>query len=96
MVYALNDETKRKDLWMDLNRVSLLMIDEPWVVVGDFNVIRNMRETSDSYDGMPSTRAVQDFRDCLDDIGLVDWRPDGTLFTWSNKRRANFLAKKLD
>lgn len=96
VIYASNDEMQRRDLWKELNDAYTCMTSEPWIVLGDFNVIEHMHERSDHFDEMPIHSSTKNFQDCLYSIGLTDLHSQGAFYTWTNKRTDGFLAKKLD
>lgn len=52
IVYASNDHLVRRALWTDLVKVSSHASSVPWLVLGDFNVILNMKEHSDYFLGI--------------------------------------------
>lgn len=68
----------------------------PWLILGDFNVVYQMSECSDYYQGMPIPPKVLEFQNCIRKVGMVDIPSFGPLYTWSNRRNEGFLAKKLD
>lgn len=67
-----------------------------WLTLGDFNVVYQMSECSNYFLGMPIPNKVQEFQNCIREVGLVDIPCSGPLFTWSNRGDDGFLAKKLD
>lgn len=97
VVYASNDPTDRKLLWAEVVALATtLELDmKPWLILGDFNQIRDPSEHS-----LPSTlnmdKRIRDFNDCLSEAKLDDLNYRGTTFTWWNKRKSSPLAKKLD
>ncbi len=82
-VYASTDYRSRRVLWGELT--GLLTQGVPTVVVGDFNCIlspnekRGGRAYSDSVDR-------REFREFVDDAGLVDLGFSGPRFTWCNNQ----------
>lgn len=48
----------------------LSMCNVPWVIVGDFNVIYNMMERSDYFDGIGMQVAFKEFKECLEVVGF--------------------------
>lgn len=95
-IYASNDEVDRRSLWAELHVLNRSMPPSPWLVVGDFNIVLHMTDCSEYYDGMPVPNKVQEFQNCVGNIGLVDVSRSGPPFSWSNKRVDGFLAKQLD
>ncbi|XP_010507487.1 PREDICTED: uncharacterized protein LOC104784120 [Camelina sativa] len=97
IIYASNDEGQRKELWAELVSItnSQLMLNKPWIVLGDFNQTLNPDEHSSpaTLNVDPKTR---DFRDCLLEADLSDMTFKGSTFTWWNKSKTRLIAKKLD
>ncbi|KAK4833981.1 hypothetical protein QYF36_014386 [Acer negundo] len=75
----------RRGLWRDLEEVQV--VEQPWVVVGDFNIIRN---DSERIGGNPRPLAsMADFNDSLDRCGLLDLSSGGNHMSWCNGHEAN-------
>ena len=67
VVYGFNTIEQRKSLWQEMNTISK-GISQPWLIVGDFNVILY---TKDRLDGVPVTNnEIKDFGDCVRDMGV--------------------------
>ncbi|XP_075479019.1 uncharacterized protein LOC142519889 [Primulina tabacum] len=74
-------------------RDSLLQVKPdqgPWLVGGDFNVVRNASECLGSSDGR--LLPMEEFNHFILDSGLVDAGFEGSSFTWTNKT----IWKRLD
>ncbi|KAL2497861.1 Uncharacterized protein Adt_23411 [Abeliophyllum distichum] len=67
-VYAFCSPTGRRDLWMGLHQISLV-VDGPWMVGGDFNVIAHNGERIGHN---TRDRGTSDFVDMMMDCGLTD------------------------
>lgn len=68
-VYAKCTSRERKDLWCNLEDISLA-IDGPWCIGGDFNVIL---EPDEKLGGMPHRMYKSlDFQMCMDNCGVTD------------------------
>ncbi|GKB50778.1 putative RNA-directed DNA polymerase, eukaryota, reverse transcriptase zinc-binding domain protein [Tanacetum coccineum] len=94
-VYAHVRASGRKVLWKELMCHSLVVKDEPWLLMGDFNVILDpsKRSGGSSY----FTSSMEDFRDCFGEIGVEDVGMSGLKFTWNKSLgRTDGLLKKLD
>lgn len=96
VVYASNDMIQRRKLWKALSETTEVISDEPWLVLGDCNVIRDVRKSSDFLrvwqllEQCKTSEIIYMMFFCLIcKLGVL-------IFTWTNKRSANFLAKKLD
>lgn len=95
VIYASNNEIKRRLLWRELTQLKSSMPAEPWIASGDFNVVHKIMERSDYYPGMPLVNKIQDFQKCIVETDVVDISCEGLIFTWSNKRKEGYIAKKL-
>ncbi|KAL2491746.1 Uncharacterized protein Adt_27374 [Abeliophyllum distichum] len=78
----------RRDLWMGLHQISLV-VDGPWMVGGDFNVIAHNGERTGHN---TRDRGTSDFADMMMDCGLTDAGYSGSQYTWTNGR----VWKRLD
>ena len=96
-VYASNDPDERAVLWSEITSLasSQGLDSKLWLILGDFNQIRDPSEHS-----LPPTlnsdKRIRDFNQCLLDANLDDLNFRGTTFTWWNKRKLSPVAKKLD
>nr|GFB38898.1 hypothetical protein [Tanacetum cinerariifolium] len=79
----------RKDLWKELGCHNLVVKDEPWLLMGDFNVILDPSESSARSSCF--TLGMVDFRDCLGVIGVEDLVMSGLSFSL-----VNFIADKKE
>ncbi|GAV61081.1 Exo_endo_phos domain-containing protein [Cephalotus follicularis] len=88
------DRNARLTLWDDLVHCAYRFKDEPWVVLGDFNVTRYGSEHSTS---CRVTKAMQEFNNAIMKAELEDLRGAGFHFTWNNMRvGSSAISKKLD
>ena len=95
-VYGSNEGTNRRNLWSHLSTVNGSINQEPWLIVGDFNIIVHPSETS-SYNGVQGlTSKAKEFSECIQQNAIFDHAYTGPLFTWSNRQEEGFVAKKLD
>lgn len=72
------------------------MMEVPWLLLGDFNVILHVEERLDFNVGNILLSEENFFVSCIQDLGVMDCSFIGPTFTWSNKQAENFLAKKLE
>ncbi|KAG2704764.1 hypothetical protein I3760_05G020100 [Carya illinoinensis] len=79
-VYVKCNEVDRKDLWDHLNGISGVGV--PWMVLGDFNIIR----VDDEHIGgrLRPLCAMAEFHDCINTCGLIDLRLHGRQMSWCN------------
>ncbi|XP_070024616.1 uncharacterized protein [Nicotiana sylvestris] len=82
-IYAKCTTMERKDLWSSIVDINLL-IDGPWCIGGDFNVIMDPEE---KLGGKPH-RAYKffDFITTMEACGFSDISFTGPRFTWCNNR----------
>ncbi|KAL2471459.1 Uncharacterized protein Adt_39595 [Abeliophyllum distichum] len=79
-VYASCSPARRRDLWMGLHQISLV-VDGPWMVGGDFNVIAHNGERTGHN---TRDRGTSDFADMMMDCGLTDADHSPLLIQWSS------------
>jgi len=65
-------------------------ISGPWVVVGDFNLLRSSSEQSN---GNLDAREANMFNSWIEDVGLVEIPLLDRRFTWTNNQPIPILAK---
>lgn len=92
--YGFNDPGGRSQLWRELIMISA-NISSPWVVLSDFNAIRNPDERRGKVD--PSLLDIESFNDCIDDDNLYEADYKGVWFTWDNHQLgSNLVLSKID
>ncbi|XP_074374175.1 uncharacterized protein LOC141714560 [Apium graveolens] len=91
-VYAFNDAVDRVPLWNYC--LSLSTTTAPWYLLGDFNCVTSLGEVSGGREHW--TPEMQSFTDCLANCGLDTVRTVGNIHTWTNKRLASPIFKRLD
>ncbi|XP_057478776.1 uncharacterized protein LOC130766093 [Actinidia eriantha] len=80
-VYAFNTIVGRRSLWTNLDRFNE-MLNDPWLVLGDFNNVLNIDERSN---GHPATQyEIKNFQQCCNNLGLIDTVYSGAHLTWTN------------
>ncbi|GJW41582.1 ribonuclease H-like domain-containing protein [Tanacetum coccineum] len=86
----------RLKLWANLVDHKLVAGIDPWVLLGEFNVILRINENSNGLavrdDGM------QEFRSCVDSLEIEDTSMNRFFYTWIQKRKCPEygILKKLD
>jgi endonuclease/exonuclease/phosphatase family metal-dependent hydrolase len=55
----------------------------PWILLGDFNIIRDVNDTTSAN---PNLHSIIDFNLLITDLQLQDLPLNGRIYTWSNKR----------
>ncbi|XP_050222822.1 uncharacterized protein LOC126672915 [Mercurialis annua] len=81
-VYGSTCYRRRLDLWSSLSS-SRNSYSGSWVIIGDFNAVRNPSEKTGR---PPLERSMADFRDFIDNFDLANVSLQGALYTWSNGR----------
>lgn len=93
MVYGLNQALSRRNLWADMRYLGTIIGDNPWIQLGDFNVVRRPNERLTGFD----QAATYDFNDCLESLNMEDMPSRGFWFTLSNRRGGMGVNKsKID
>ncbi|XP_039033520.1 uncharacterized protein LOC120169447 [Hibiscus syriacus] len=96
-IYGSNDGTARRQLWQTLREVDLTVNKSPWVLGGDFNIIMHSHESTDhEVLGHYLTSDMKDFQDLAHELELHGHHYFGPSYTWTNKQKDFFLARKLD
>ncbi|XP_074314936.1 uncharacterized protein LOC141651109 [Silene latifolia] len=80
-VYGCNHPLDRHRLWSSLAAVNT---SEPWLVLGDFNVVRSPSEKLSNTP--PVLQDMLDFNDCLASCHLDDLTCTGVDMSWTNKQ----------
>lgn len=88
--YGSNDPAEMEKLWSSLTVISA-SCNIPWIVLGDFNVIRWVHEKQGGAN--PDLNSLQSFNSCIDVCGLMDLPMVGLNFTWSN---SSFGDKRVE
>ena len=89
IVYGSNCGIKRSLLWKEIFDLKGQAVAKPWLIVGDFNVVKEK-----SMDGKVFEN---EFSRWILEIKMLDHPYVGSLLTWSNKREGDgFLTRKLD
>ncbi|GKB40142.1 RNA-directed DNA polymerase, eukaryota, reverse transcriptase zinc-binding domain protein [Tanacetum coccineum] len=90
-----NDPKERRILWANLETHKNMVCDMSWVMLGDFNVALNLEDSFASSSGLNA--AMCDFKDCIQNIEVIDINSSGLHFTWNQKPRSGGgILKKLD
>lgn len=90
VVYASTSCTRRQELWEDLSRLAS-QLNEPWVVLGDFNCIGADHERKGGSTNF-SHRGMLQFRNMLQSCNVMDAGFQGSPFTWKHGN----LFQRLD
>jgi hypothetical protein len=81
-IYGLSTVNLRNNFWNELSNIRTLS-NVAWLIGGNFNVIRYRSERK----GMIFNHSVSiKFNNFINNNQLIDSRPQGRRFTWSNMR----------
>ncbi|KAL0295481.1 UNVERIFIED_CONTAM: LINE-1 reverse transcriptase [Sesamum radiatum] len=95
VLYGDYDLIPRRDLWGVLRTLSAGILEEPWLVLGDFNAVIDDSEVCGR--AADTSASMAEFRSCIFDTGLVQLPSTGCPFTWHNcSEGARSLWKRLD
>ncbi|GJV29200.1 RNA-directed DNA polymerase, eukaryota, reverse transcriptase zinc-binding domain protein [Tanacetum coccineum] len=94
-IYAGNHLSVRCLLWIELDVHKQVVRNSPWVLLRDFNVALNMEDVSSGSSSMNA--AMNDFKDCVANIEVLDVNCSGLHYTWNQKPKGSHgILKKLD
>ena len=74
----------RDILWDWLIRMSSVLSDSAWLVIGDLNQVVSLQ---DKKSNSGSSSGIQQFRNCIDNSALIEVIQQGQPFTWTNNRK---------
>ncbi|GKA57418.1 hypothetical protein Tco_0756606 [Tanacetum coccineum] len=93
-VYAHNKYTHRRALWKSLCVHKLYVRNRPWCILGDFNAALFLEDSSA---GLSIDISMREFKECVQEIEVVDVQSLGLQFTWNQKPKGkDGLLKKID
>lgn len=81
IIYGHNCVVARRQSWSDMNLVGGVVGNDPWLQMGDFNVVQKTNERLEGFDRAVST----EFNDCLASLEMDDTLAKGFWHTWTNK-----------
>ncbi|GKE06300.1 RNA-directed DNA polymerase, eukaryota, reverse transcriptase zinc-binding domain protein [Tanacetum coccineum] len=96
VIYGEITPKSRSRLWRNLRNHVSIAGSEPWILLGDFNVILKSNENSNGLN--VRSEGTQDFRECVDYLGVADINMNGLFYTCIQKMKNPELGvlKKLD
>ena len=80
-IYGCNLVKERLVLWSNLVDHKSSVGDQPWVLLGEFNTTLYHNENSNCFN-VKSGIGIQEFKDCIDYLGMDDVNMSGLFFTW--------------
>ncbi|GKA53828.1 hypothetical protein Tco_0747143 [Tanacetum coccineum] len=94
-VYAHNKYTQRRTLWSNLCMHKQYIHNRPWCILGDFNAALNIEDSTAGSSWVDIS--MHEFKDCVEEIEVIDVARSGLRFTWNQKPRgADGILKKID
>jgi endonuclease/exonuclease/phosphatase family metal-dependent hydrolase len=89
-VYGPTNHADKDEFMQELRNVRSV-IQGPWMLCGDFNMIY---QTYDKSNGRLHRSLMRRFRQMLDDLQLDELHLSGRLFTWSNHRDSPTMERR--
>ncbi|KAK5833747.1 hypothetical protein PVK06_017601 [Gossypium arboreum] len=89
--YGQADPNVKNHSWDTIKRISR-MVKEDWIVGGDFNAI--MDDAEKMRTRRKPRMQIDEFREVLEELPLVDIKTTRGWFAWINNRDGNKLVKK--
>ncbi|XP_022024439.1 uncharacterized protein LOC110924755 [Helianthus annuus] len=84
-----------RELWQELSMHKVLVGNQPWIIMGDFNSALNIEDKSLGASSISA--GMREFQNCVDDIEVFDINRSGLHFTWNQKPKEGVgLLKKID
>ncbi|GJV04571.1 hypothetical protein Tco_1338140 [Tanacetum coccineum] len=94
-IYAHNRYVQRRCLWDSLSLHKCYIRGTPSCILGDFNDALNLEDSSVGSSFMDIS--IREFKECVEEIELMDVPRSGLQFTWNRKPRGTMgILKKLD
>ncbi|PKU79523.1 Putative ribonuclease H protein [Dendrobium catenatum] len=93
VIYAANSVEERKHLWEQIIAASP-PVDQPWIIMGDFNCYRFDYEKAGGSVSSPSR--LGELNSFIFNCGVQDLSSTGLYYTWFNQRVDNLIHIKLD
>ncbi|GJS63488.1 trichome birefringence-like protein 3, partial [Tanacetum coccineum] len=93
-IYAGNKVSERRVLWSELGLHKQVVRGCPWILLGDFNVALNLKDSNSGSSLLNS--AMLEFKDCVSNIEVMDINSSGLHFTWNQKPKGGGILRKLD
>ncbi|PKU63786.1 Putative ribonuclease H protein [Dendrobium catenatum] len=93
VIYAFNTVEERKHLWEAISSISNTL-DQPWVIMGDFNCYRFESEKAGG--SSSSNSRLGELNSIIFKCGVHDLSSTGLFYTWFNQRVENPIHIKLD
>ncbi|KAL2224605.1 UNVERIFIED_CONTAM: hypothetical protein Sindi_2993600 [Sesamum indicum] len=95
IVYGASEMIDRRSLWNTLETLAREDSDEPWLVGGDFNVVREINEVCGASSDI--RMAMEEFNVGIQETGLIPLPMQGEWYTWHNgSTNSRSLWKRLD
>ncbi|GJX22734.1 RNA-directed DNA polymerase, eukaryota, reverse transcriptase zinc-binding domain protein [Tanacetum coccineum] len=73
-VYAANGGSKKRELWLDINRHKAITNGHPWAISGDFNVTLYPNEHSAGSSSV--TADMMEFKECINQVEFANYITD--------------------
>nr|GFA04032.1 hypothetical protein [Tanacetum cinerariifolium] len=94
-ICAHNRYTHRRTLWNSLCLHKHYVRNRPWCLLGDFNAALDLVNHSAGSSNIDIS--MMEFKDCVEEIKVLDVNLSGLNFTWNQKtNRADRVLKKID
>jgi hypothetical protein len=94
VVYGANKGLDRRRMMQELLFIKSTIGCIPWLIVGDFNVIRFQQE---KWGFCSITCYEKEFMECISKLEIEDLAYTRCFHTWTNKQSGvDFVSRKLD
>ncbi|GJY57634.1 RNA-directed DNA polymerase, eukaryota, reverse transcriptase zinc-binding domain protein [Tanacetum coccineum] len=96
IIFGENSLRARLKLWKDLLELNAIAGNNPWVMLGDFNVVLKVNENTNCMN--VRGEGIQEFVRCVESLEMEDINMCGIFYTWIQRMKnlALGILKKLD
>ena len=91
---SFNERLEMRRLWTHLLSLQSIVLGNPWLLFGDFNVIANASKSSSTTQVV--SNEMREFNDIMIKLSLFDHVFSSPILTWSSCQPIDFIARKLD
>ncbi|GJR71446.1 hypothetical protein Tco_0083811 [Tanacetum coccineum] len=94
------DQVMHARLWLKADKKELFCSfiyahNRPWCMLGDFNAALNLEDMLSGSSNIDIS--MREFKDCVEDIEMMDVHRSGLMFTWNQKPKgSDGVLKKID
>ncbi|GAA0141628.1 hypothetical protein LIER_35423 [Lithospermum erythrorhizon] len=93
-MYGKCTPVDRRGLWSSLSEAVSKVEGYPWIIGGDFNIVRNITKSVGG--GVRDAMGMKEFNDCIMRNSIMELPHTGCAFSWSRNWEENGMVWMLD